>query len=47
MFQVNIKAIIKTIIKTKLKQRVRECAAFLTGVEGWFTLSYIEWLEKA
>ena len=42
-----IKAIIKTIIETKSKQKAREFATFLTGVEGWFALSYIECLEKA
>ena len=47
MYQDSIKAIIKTIINTKLKQKVREFATFLTGVEGWFALSYVECLEKA
>ena len=47
MYQDSIKAIIKTIIKTKLKQKVGEFATFLTGVEGWFALSYVECLKKA
>ena len=47
MCQDSIKAIIKTIFKTKSKQKVREFATFLTGVEGWLALSYVECLEKA
>ena len=47
MYQDSIKAIVKTIIKTKLKRKVREFATFLTGVEGWFPLSYVKCLEKA
>ena len=36
----------KTVLKQSLKQKIREFATFLTGVEGWFALSYMVCLEK-